>query len=361
MPEFKNILVIRLSAMGDVAMTLPVIASFVAKYPDIRLTMLSNPRFAGMFAGIGNIDFIGVDTKREYKGLNGIFRLFRHLASGGKFDAVIDLHNVLRSKILCTLFKLKNIPVFTVEKGRKENKKLTRSKNKKLVPLKSTVKRYHEVFEKAGLEFALNFSALFCKNADLAENIRLVTGEKKEKWIAIAPFAHHLGKTYPLEKMKKFIEHFSQKEDVKLLLFGGGLREAQILEKLQEDYPRTISLAGKFKLTEELQILNRSDVLISMDSANMHLASLVGTPVISIWGATHPFAGFYGFNQDADNIIQTDLPCRPCSIYGNKPCCRKDYACLNSICTEHIIHKTESFLEKIKQTSELFSNNYTHH
>jgi ADP-heptose:LPS heptosyltransferase len=92
--------------------------------------------------------------------------------------------------------------------------------------------------------------------------------------------------------------------------------------------------------------MNQMDLMVSMDSANMHLASLVNTPVISIWGATHPYAGFYGFNQDESNAIQIDLPCRPCSIFGNKPCCRGDYACLRQITPEMIVKKVESILSK---------------
>jgi len=344
MPTYKNILIIRLSAMGDVAMTVPVIASFAKQYPDVHITMLSDPRFAGMFAGIKNIDFIGVDTKKEYNGFWGIFSLFRYLTSGNRFDAFIDLHDVLRSKILRTLFRLKNVPVFVIQKDRKEKKELTRSENKKLVPLKSSIKRYQEVFEKAGFDFSLDFQGLFSKEMNLPENIRLFLGKKEGKWLAIAPFAQHAGKIYPVEKLETVVDYFLKKEGIKILLFGGGKKEMEILERWQKTYPHVTSLAGKFQLQEELQMLNQSDVLISMDSANMHLASLVGTPVISIWGATHPFAGFYGFNQSTDNIIQTDLPCRPCSIYGNKPCERKDYACLNSIQPEQIIHKIESVL-----------------
>jgi ADP-heptose:LPS heptosyltransferase len=344
MSTYKNILIVRLSAMGDVAMTVPVITSFAAKYPDVHITMLSNPRFVGMFAGIKNLNFFGVDTKKEYKGVNGILKLFKKLTSDNKFDAVIDLHDVLRSKMLRMLFHFKKIPVFTIDKGRKEKKQLTRSKNKKLIPLKSSVRRYQEVFEKAEFDFPLNFSGLFGKDTALPENIRLVLGTKNTKWIAIAPFAQHSGKIYPIDKMESVVESLSKEENIKILLFGGGEKEVAILEKWQESYPQIISVAGKFNMSEELQILNHCDVLLSMDSANMHLASLVGTPVISVWGATHPFAGFYGFHQDTAHIIQTDLPCRPCSIYGNKPCYRKDYECLNAISPETITLKIKSIL-----------------
>ena len=90
--------------------------------------------------------------------------------------------------------------------------------------------------------------------------------------------------------------------------------------------------------------MSHLQVMISMDSANMHLASLVNTPVVSIWGATHPYAGFMGWNQRYENAAQVELDCRPCSIYGNKPCLRGDYACLKNISPEQIISKVESLL-----------------
>ena len=86
------------------------------------------------------------------------------------------------------------------------------------------------------------------------------------------------------------------------------------------------------------------DVMVSMDSANMHLASLVATPVVSVWGATHPYAGFMGWNQKMDNAVQLNMRCRPCSIFGNKPCQRGDYACLTAIKPDVIINKVEENL-----------------
>ena len=97
-------------------------------------------------------------------------------------------------------------------------------------------------------------------------------------------------------------------------------------------------------LREELILMSNLDVMVSMDSANMHLASLVGTTVVSVWGATHPYAGFMGWNQKEENAVQVTLPCRPCSIFGNKPCRRGDYACLRQIEPSDIIQKIENNL-----------------
>ncbi|MBR2887786.1 MAG: glycosyl transferase family 1, partial [Bacteroidales bacterium] len=101
------------------------------------------------------------------------------------------------------------------------------------------------------------------------------------------------------------------------------------------------SLVGRSGgLANELNLIADLDCMLSMDSANMHLASLVGTRAVSVWGATHPAAGFLGFNQNPDDAVQVDLPCRPCSVYGNKPChIAEQYKCLNSITAEGIVEK----------------------
>ena len=99
-------------------------------------------------------------------------------------------------------------------------------------------------------------------------------------------------------------------------------------------------------LQEELVLMSHLDVMVSMDSANMHLASLVHVPVVSVWGATHPYAGFMGWNQDDDMTVQVQLPCRPCSVFGNKACYRGDMACMNRITPEMIINKVEKVLDR---------------
>lgn len=330
--------------MGDVAMTLPVIYSFLQSNPDVEISMLSAPKFSALFEPIPNLKFIPVDTKKEYKGIKGMWKLFRHLKKNNQFDGVIDLHDVLRSKMLRTYFKLSRTPVYKIDKGRAEKKELTREEKKVLKPLKSTIERYKEVFIRAGYPVNDCFDSLYSEEISLPSSVQEFLGEKKEKWLAIAPFAQHKGKIYPLSKMEEIVRHYSDKGDIKVILFGGGKSEQETMNKWVENYSNIVSIAGKFNIQEELKILQQCNVLLSMDSANMHFASLVKTPVVSIWGATHPFAGFYGYKQDPGNAVQLDLACRPCSIYGNKPCKHGNYPCLNNINKEVIISKLDSYL-----------------
>lgn len=328
--------------MGDVAMTVPVIAAFLKTYPEVHVTLLSNPRWGAMFPPSPNFTYFPVDTKKEYAGNLGMVRLFKKLRKERTFDLMIDLHDVLRSKLLRTLYKLSGTPVYVINKGRKEKKKLTASTKRSITPLKSTINRYADVFRAAGypLDSIESIKHLY-------ENNQCPILLSAHTTIGIAPFAQHKGKIYPLEKIENIIAHFSKRADTQLLLFGGGEKEKRQLETWSATYDQTTSVAGKFSLQEELALLKSCDVVLSMDSANMHLASLVGTPVVSVWGATHPYAGFYGFQQEEGNAIQLDMPCRPCSIYGNKPCHKENYPCLHNIKEENIIQKIEEVIAKV--------------
>jgi ADP-heptose:LPS heptosyltransferase len=337
----SNVLVIRLSAMGDVAMTVPVVASVLQQHPDLHITLISNPRFEAMFGKLERFTFVGVDTKVKYHGLAGIFRLFRDLRRANRFDAVADLHDVLRSMVLRTLFRLSGVKVSHINKGRAEKRALVSASHKQLHQLQTSVSRYCEVFGRLGLSVIPHFTSICSKEHPPVSPL----GAKQGQWVGVAPFAQHKGKIYPLDKMEQVVRRLAERSGMRVLLFGGGPKEVAVLEGWAAASESVTSVAGKYPLRDELAILNQCDVLVSMDSANMHLASLVATPVVSVWGATHPFAGFYGYGQNTENIVQcADLDCRPCSIYGNKPCLRGDYACLNGIEPDRIVDKVMKVL-----------------
>lgn len=343
----KRLLVFRFSAMGDVAMTVPVLYSLAKQYPDLQITIVSRSAFQPFFEKLpANISFMAADLYGKHKGLRGLYHLFLELYKM-KFDAVADLHNVLRTFFLRTCFRLKGIQVEHIDKGRKEKKALTRQKNKVCKPLLTTCERYTGVFQKLGLSFPLHFKSIFETHKANFSLFLPYTGEKNNhRWIGVAPFAKHIGKMYPLEMMEKVVARLSQEENMWVFLFGGGKQEIEALSDWEKKYTHTTSLAGKLKLNGELALISQLDVMISMDSANMHMASLTQTPVISIWGATHPWGGFMGWNQDVENAIQLDLPCRPCSIFGHKPCFRRDYACMSKITPDVILKRTLLFINQ---------------
>ncbi len=342
----KHILVIRFSAMGDVAMAVPVLKQLLAQHPDVHITFLSQQKFEPIFAHIERLQFYSADIYGKHKGFFGLYRLCKTLRRLHNFDYIADLHHVLRSKIIRNFFKLSGYTVRYIDKGRAAKKALTQKENKQLIPLQSTFERYADIFRSLGFAVQLtkNIQRTKLPLKNIVQHVAFPfppqKEDKKELIIAIAPFAQYKEKTYPIEKMKELLKIVTSK-GYHILLFGGR-EEIQILQAWEKEYNYTTCVAGKFTLEDELALISNVDVMISMDSANMHLASLYGVPVISIWGATHPYAGFYGYGQNIHNAIQADIYCRPCSVFGNKPCYRGNWACMYAITPAMIVEKAIS-------------------
>ncbi|MFC5283518.1 glycosyltransferase family 9 protein [Pedobacter alpinus] len=342
MDKKRKILIIRFSAMGDVAMTAPVVKQIVQQNPEIEFVYLSRRLFEPFFSDIVRLAFQHFDPK-AYKGLSGLYRLYRHLRKLNITD-VADLHFNLRSRIISFFFRLGGIKVAHLDKGRNEKKQLISKNSKILRPLKPMWMRYIEVFENLGLKAVING----IENTELEAilpQVEAITGVKgNSKWVGISPFAQHLQKIYPKEKMSEVVKALSE-QNIKTFIFGGGEEERNIADEWQKKYFNCFSAIEKIKLNDELNLIAQLDAMISMDSAGMHFASLKNIPVVSVWGATHPFAGFLGFGQNGENCVQAEISCRPCSIYGNKPCFRNDIACMQLIEPKQIINKTLHLLK----------------
>ena len=355
----KRLLVMRFSAMGDAAMTVPVLYALATQHPELRITMLTRTRFMPMFEWLpANVLVRGIDFA-EQDGIIGLTQIYNRLKKGN-FDAVADLHDVLRSKYIRTCFAMAGTKVATVDKGRKEKKELI-GEGQTHTALKPMTERYAEVFRALGFSIDLTKPVkIDLRNEDFLP-IRNGVGRKQEgeKWVGVAPFAAHAQKIYPLDKMQQVVNALADK-GYKVLLFGAGKKEGEILAKWENSQLSTVnsqlstvncqlstilSVCGKLGgLKNEMLLMSQLDLMISMDSANMHIASIFGIPTLSIWGATHPKAGFSGYGQKADNELQIDLPCRPCSIYGKKPCKWGDLRCMN-ISPETVVEKAIRLLE----------------
>jgi ADP-heptose:LPS heptosyltransferase len=315
----QHIAVMRLSAMGDVAMTVPILRAFNAKYPNVKITVISTPFFQPLFNDLQNFSFLPFDKKGKHNGFLGLFRLFLELRKCN-IDAFADLHNVLRLKVFRKLLALTGKKVAFTHKGRTEKKEVTRAVNKIFRPLPTVFERHTKVFEELGFPIDLS-NPTFPEKSKLSSEILSVVGEKNQKWIGIAPFAQHDSKVYPLDLMEKVIDQLAQNPGNKLILFGGGKKEIVALESLTKSYNNVISVAGKLKFNQEIQLISNLDVMLSMDSGNGHIAAIFGVKTITLWGATHPYLGFSPFHQPEENSLVSDrnfYPKLPTSIYGNK-------------------------------------------
>lgn len=340
----SHILVIRLSAMGDVAMTVPVLKKITEDYPELKITFLTRSFFAPLFSDLQNVNVFEADIHGRHKGVAGLKRLSRELQDLG-INAVADLHNVLRSNILKVFFQIQGIPVKQIDKGRKEKRELTRSANKKFIRLKTTHQRYADVFSELGYPVELNGVDLLHKRK-LSETVKALVGKEPKKWLGLAPFAQHEGKMYPQDLMKKVMGELQNETNLKIFLFGGGAKENEILNGWEQEYNNVVSAAGKISFEEELSLISNLDAMLSMDSGNGHLAANFGIPVITLWGITHPYTGFVPFQQPEENFLLPDLrqyPAIPTSVYGkNTPPGYENV--MRSIPTDKVVTKIKEVL-----------------
>lgn len=337
----NKLLVIRFSALGDVAMTLPVMRRILNDFPDTEITFLTRRQFAPLFENIERLHVIGADLKNDHKGFSGLLRLKNHILSIQRPDAIIDLHGVIRTLILSFLLRLSGIPGFTVRKDRQIKKRMIRTKQ--LHPLPHTTERYMDVFCRAGFElperpFELPAAIFAPAEEKYADDLIAV---QKLPCIGFAPFAKHETKTLPTEISENLLEKLQNKYIV--FLFGGKEEEEKFSD-WKSKFSNIIT-TDALSLAQQLALISRLKAMISMDSGNMHLAAIQSVPVVSIWGATHPYLGFSGLQTDPAGIVsaEKELACRPCSVFGNKACSNsaEPLACLTNISAASILSALE--------------------
>lgn len=337
--------------MGDVALLAPVVLAFTLRYPEVGVTVVTRQKFAVFFEQFPNVRVIGADFDGRHNGFHGLVWLFSELRQLGSFEIVVDAHQNLRSAVLKSLFRFVGIRSVTIDKGRAEKKALTRKEAKIRRRLPHSVERYSHAFDRAG--FALEpFQPFQFPSVASAERELILFLERQfiradTPWLGIAPFAQHQQKMWPFERFALLLEQLYAQQSLTVFLFGGGSEEITQLKILQERFPQAVLVAGQLSLAAELALIRRLTGMLCMDSGNMHLAALSGVPVLSIWGATHPDAGFGPWAQGNESILQisTDvLTCRPCSVFGNKPCWRGDLACLYNISVEAVRIRVQQML-----------------
>ena len=335
-----RLLVIRTSSMGDVALTTPAIKGMREQHPEVEIVMLTGQAYKPFFNAIEGLSLFNADLQKRHKGLVGIFRLFLDIRKQSRVDHVIDLHDVLRSKILRSLFRISGVPVTIIDKGRKEKAALLNGKKK--VQLKHTVERYCDVFTKAGFPVTPSKDIWIIPSRKALIKAGEMIRQDVDINIGVAPYAKHKLKMWPEDKMISLLEMISEKNKVRFWLFGGK-EDSEKMEEFQKKVPCSVNLIGVLTLDEELALISKLDLMIAMDSSNMHMAALVGTRVISIWGGTDPLAGFGAWMQPDDFSVRipvSELPCRPCTIYG-KGKSKNDFSCMKWLTPEMVFRKFE--------------------
>lgn len=323
--------------MGDVAMTVPVVGSIRDAHPGLKITVLTKPLFRPFFREIPGLEFIDYDVRSRHGNAVAFFRTLRNIRRSGA-KAAADLQCSFTTRLMRIFLLFDGIRFSVADKGKKERKELTRRSRKVFAPLTPAAERYAGAVRRLGIEFSV-------KEPSPRKGPRpmpggLWVGSKKGSWVGIAPFAKHKGKIYPIPLTDKLVEILKLRY-TKVFIFGGGAHERSFAEGMEQRHQGVVSVIGRLGLSDEMDVMSNLDAIVTMDSATMQIAALTGVPVVSVWGATHPYLGFCGWGQEESNTVQLPLPCRPCSVYGKKPCIFGDYRCLADIAPEQIAEAVE--------------------
>lgn len=335
----KKTLILRFSAMGDVAMVAPVLENVVKNNSDAKFIVVTSSRYDAFFSHIKNVETICIDTKDKHRGIIGMFNFALFLVKNFRFSKVIDLHSVIRSRVLCLFLTVLGKHVYRLDKMHDVKKEILKSKSSSK-ELKKTVYRYSETFLRAGykVDFEETLKKVRRPINSLPSPFTNITDSGKNL-IGFAPFAGHKGKICPDSLAEDIIKRLSERENTTVLLFGGSEEERTKCEQWEKVFPDVISTVRKLSLTDEIALISNLDVMISMDSSAQHIASLTGTRAITIWGATQPVMGFLGYGQSYEDVVTLSLDCSPCSVYGNIPCYKETYECLHKITADKVIEK----------------------
>ena len=307
-------MIFRFSAMGDVAMLVPVLRCLYAQNTNLIVTLVTRKRFVPIFKEFTELLIVTPDFANQHKGLIGLYRLYKDLKQR-KPHRIADIHKNLRTAVLRMFFKLSFTRTKAINKGYAERKRLTHPTKKTMKPLTPQHYRYVEVFSRLGFPIDLDQHEFPPKPA-LLKSMMDIDLPIDRKWIGIAPFAAHPGKVYPLDLMQKVVGYLQQQHSV--FLFGNGPKETDQINTWSKAYPNVVSQALELPFSEQLDLIANLDIMLSMDSANGHLAANFNVPVVTLWGMTHPFLGFPPFGQNNHLLVDREsFPKTPTSAYGN--------------------------------------------
>ena len=288
-------------------MTIPMIRAFNRAFPDIELSILSKAFPLTIFSFESGLNTIAFDPQK-YRGLFGLWQLSKLIVAEGITD-VADLHFSLRSRILCFFLRWRGLNISQRTKQRRLRRQWTRKGPKPKELLDTQVQAYLKTIARLG--FLLEEKVL------LDEIVRNRVSAECPK-VGIAPFAAHKHKTYPIGLTAELLKQLSKK--YRTVLFGAkGIESQQFDQWVSDGIAHENAATRSFEM--QIQEIQSLGVMISMDSANGHIAANYGVPVITIWGATAPSCGFSVLAQPDENQFLPDpekYPFLPSSIFGKR-------------------------------------------
>jgi len=321
--EAKKILIIRLSSLGDVLLTTPVLRSLMKNYPDLTIDFLVKQNFEVAIRLNPNINSVII--------YNDSPELTTQLKEND-YDVVIDLHNNFRTK---KIVKQLGLPYYKFIKPNLEKFLLVHTKINLLKEKKPISVRYAEVIpdfnlDDEGLELFIPAGI----HSEL-EGLNNVVG--------FAPGAFHYTKRWPIEYYAELGKKLNEEGYTIAIL--GGESDKTICMDLQKMIPNSLDLSNNNDLFQTAAHIKNCKVLICNDSGLMHTASAIGTPVIAIFGSTVREFGFAPYGIKNIVVENSKLKCRPCTHIGKGKCQKGHFKCMKEITPDLLYEKFKKFLE----------------
>ncbi len=317
--------VIRLSSLGDVVLSSAVLQPLYERGFDI--TYITFKPFGELFKKDYRISNLIEVSKENLKGLKQIKNFSENLK---ELDLILDIHSNLRTFLIS---KFSQVPTLKYNKKSLKRRMFTNTFLKKFVNLEgyNVVNAYLKPLEKLGIKGNYRPKIILDENDFPKINL-------PDDFIAIGTGARYQSKVYPY--FKDVID-LLQKDGENIVLIGS----AEDKKKDRNVYKNVIDLRGKLSLRESAAVLSKAKLTISNDSAIAHISRAVKTKVLVIYGATHPFLGFYPF-EDEGNYMYANLKCQPCDLHGKKECKYKNYACFDKIKPQQVYTEAMNLIEK---------------
>jgi lipopolysaccharide heptosyltransferase II len=338
MVKVKKILIIRLSSIGDIILTTPLLRSVRKAFPEARIWFVTKKQFASLLAGSPYIDtLIEFDKSEGFRGLKALRKKLKE----EHFDAFIDIHKNWRSRYLKLGSGAKTIS--TYPKYILRRLLLVRLKINLYKHVRPVFLRYFEAVKKLGVTYDGQGSEIhFPPSArDKAREALKTAGyDFNRPLVILCPGATYLNKKWPSGRFSEVAGQLTSQGA--FVVIHGGRDDMQVASEIASS-SGTKSLAGTLSLPESAALLKQAAAVIANDSGLLHLAQSQKTPVVGIYGPTTRELGFFPL-ETGSTVIEVPLYCRPCTPKGLNYCPQKHFRCMKDIPAERVISAVNQFI-----------------
>ncbi len=335
--SYKNILIIQTAFLGDVIMSTPLIRATKKTFPNAKIDILTIPQTAIVFKHNPHInEVLHFDKRKLWKKLISFFKVVSQIRAR-KYDLAISIQSSMTSSLLMVLGGISNRTGFA---------------RQKLVTLPVTHKRgYHvrirylKLLKYFSTEKFYDQSELFwTPNETLKANQLIYSCRQKRGFVlGVAPGSVWATKQWPKHYYIELLR-LLKNEDVQIVLFGGKDERELCAEIARKSESNALNMTGKLNVLESAALVERVDLMLTNDSAPLHIANAVKTDVFAFFGPTVRRFGCYPYRA-TDRIFEIDLYCRPCRKHGSHRCPEKHFRCMLEITPERVYQQIMTYFK----------------